>query len=335
MPGGDLRGQDKAGRGDGGAGHPLEGRRPLQRQHHLRTGNPRVDVLPVDRPAVAPLPGGERGPHPHWRRRLRQDTHGGHAARAGVRVESRGPVLHRLVAGDAPEARPRRGQARPRALPGRPRAHAVVDEPGFLPLDPDGARPLFRAASEAYGRQSAAITTSLGFSRWGQVFGDDQMAAAELDRAVHHGRLLQFRGESHRARHALMQQGLLLQNPCSAPCKNCSIPDAISARILLTKHRREDRRPAAPGRPVAISRAWAVRGAADPAPRPERTRRGRPPRRASTRQWSPAPGGRQSKRMARALWRLPPRPRLGTDAILCPHPLLELFASVLSCGFLF
>ena len=41
----------------------------------------------------------------------------------------------------------------------------------------------------------------------GSVFGDDQMAAAVIDLIVHHGRLVQFRGESYRVRHALMQEG--------------------------------------------------------------------------------------------------------------------------------
>lgn len=41
----------------------------------------------------------------------------------------------------------------------------------------------------------------------GSVFGDDQMAAAVIDRIVHHGRLVQFRGESYRDRHALIQEG--------------------------------------------------------------------------------------------------------------------------------
>lgn len=81
----------------------------------------------------------------------------------------------------------------------------VVDELGFLPLDPDGARLLFQVVSEGYERQSVVITTNLEFSRWGQTFGDGQMAAAVIDRVVHHGRLLQFRGESYRVRHALMR----------------------------------------------------------------------------------------------------------------------------------
>lgn len=83
----------------------------------------------------------------------------------------------------------------------------VIDELGFLPLDADGARLLFQVFADAYERQSVVITTNLEFSRWGSVFGDDQMAAAVIGRIVHHGRLVQFRGESYRVRHALMQEG--------------------------------------------------------------------------------------------------------------------------------
>lgn len=92
------------------------------------------------------------------------------------------------------------------ALIGRARL-LVIDELGFLPLDPDGARLLFQVFADAYERQSVAITANLEFSRWGAVFGDDQMAAAVIDRIVHHGRLVQFKGESHRVRNALMQEG--------------------------------------------------------------------------------------------------------------------------------
>ena len=59
----------------------------------------------------------------------------------------------------------------------------------------DGARLLFQVFVDAYERQSVVITTNLEFSRWGSVFGDDQMAAV-IDRIVHHGRLVHFRGES-------------------------------------------------------------------------------------------------------------------------------------------
>ena len=83
----------------------------------------------------------------------------------------------------------------------------VVDELGYLPLDAEGARLLFQVVSDSYERRSLVITTNLEFSRWATVFEDDQMAAAVVDRVCHHDRLLQFRGESYRVRHALMRGG--------------------------------------------------------------------------------------------------------------------------------
>lgn len=90
----------------------------------------------------------------------------------------------------------------------------VVDELGFLPLDADGARLLFQVVSQAYEAQSVVFTTNLGFSSWGDVFGDDQMAAAVIDRVVHHGRLLRFKGESYRVRHSLMRGGAQEPSSC-------------------------------------------------------------------------------------------------------------------------
>lgn len=81
----------------------------------------------------------------------------------------------------------------------------VLDELGYLPIDPEGARLLFQVISEAYEKRSLIITTNLEFSKWGTVFGDDNMAAAIIDRLVHHGRLLRFRGDSYRVSHALMK----------------------------------------------------------------------------------------------------------------------------------
>lgn len=81
-------------------------------------------------------------------------------------------------------------------------------------------RAFFQVFADAYERQSVVITTNLEFSRWGGVFGDDQMAAAVIDRVVHHGRLVQFRGESYRVRHALMQEGQVLKILCSDRLRN-------------------------------------------------------------------------------------------------------------------
>ena len=81
----------------------------------------------------------------------------------------------------------------------------AIDEFGYLPIDTEGARLLFQVIADGYEKRSLIITTNLEFSRWGTVFGDDNMAAAVIDRLVHHGRLLQFRGESYRVKHALMK----------------------------------------------------------------------------------------------------------------------------------
>lgn len=81
----------------------------------------------------------------------------------------------------------------------------AIDEFGYLPIDTEGARLLFQVIADGYEKRSLIITTNLEFSRWGTVFGDDYMAAAVIDRIVHHGRLLQFRGESYRVKHALMK----------------------------------------------------------------------------------------------------------------------------------
>ncbi len=82
----------------------------------------------------------------------------------------------------------------------------VSDELGFLPLDADGARLLFRVFADAHERRSVVIAANLGLSRRGSVFGDDQMAAAVIGRIVRRGGLL-VGGESYRVRHALMQEG--------------------------------------------------------------------------------------------------------------------------------
>ncbi|WP_199184158.1 IS21-like element helper ATPase IstB [Cryobacterium sp. Y62] len=81
----------------------------------------------------------------------------------------------------------------------------AIDEFGYLPIDTEGARLLFQVIADGYEKRSLIITTNHEFSRWGTVFGDDNMPAAVIDRIVHHGRLLQFRGESYRVKHALMK----------------------------------------------------------------------------------------------------------------------------------
>lgn len=81
----------------------------------------------------------------------------------------------------------------------------IIDEFGYLPIDHEGARLAYQIIANAYETQSIIYTTNLEFSRWAQVIGDATMAAAIIDRTVHHGRILRFEGTSWRLNHATMK----------------------------------------------------------------------------------------------------------------------------------
>jgi len=80
----------------------------------------------------------------------------------------------------------------------------IIDEFGYVPLDITGARLLFQVISDCYEKRSLILTTNIEFSKWGTVLGDDKLAAATIDRIVHHGRLVEFNGTSKRMDMALM-----------------------------------------------------------------------------------------------------------------------------------
>jgi DNA replication protein DnaC len=79
----------------------------------------------------------------------------------------------------------------------------VLGEFGYVPFDADGARLLCQVISESYERRAIISTTNIGFSEWGTVFADDRLAQAIVDRVVHHGRLVEFAGPSHRLESSL------------------------------------------------------------------------------------------------------------------------------------
>lgn len=72
----------------------------------------------------------------------------------------------------------------------------IIDEPGHLPIDINGARLLFQAGADGYGTRGVVSASNFGSGGWGDVFGDGDMAAAVMDRIVHHGGILRFHGES-------------------------------------------------------------------------------------------------------------------------------------------
>lgn len=80
----------------------------------------------------------------------------------------------------------------------------ILDEFGYIPVDVEGARLLFQVISNSYERHSLILTTNIEFSKWGTILGDDKLASAAIDRIVHHGRLVEFGGESKRLESSLM-----------------------------------------------------------------------------------------------------------------------------------
>lgn len=81
----------------------------------------------------------------------------------------------------------------------------ICDEWGYVPLEREGCQMLFQVISEAYERRSVILTTNLEFSKWINVFYDEQMTAAMIDRLIHHSHLLVFDGQSYRMKNSTMR----------------------------------------------------------------------------------------------------------------------------------
>lgn len=82
----------------------------------------------------------------------------------------------------------------------------ICDEFGYIPFSTEGAQLLFQFFSERYERGSVLVTTNLDFARWTEVFGDERMTAALLDRVTHRGHVLLVEGESYRLTESLRRK---------------------------------------------------------------------------------------------------------------------------------
>ena len=82
----------------------------------------------------------------------------------------------------------------------------VLDELGFIPLSPSGAHLVFQFCSALYERVAVIVTTNLRFTAWTQVFGDERLTAALLDRLAHRAHILEFMGESYRFRERMERE---------------------------------------------------------------------------------------------------------------------------------
>ena len=77
----------------------------------------------------------------------------------------------------------------------------IIDELGYLPVDKQGAELPFQVISNRYECGSIVVTTNRAFRDWGAILNDDNtLASATIDRLVHHGALVQIKGDSYRVK---------------------------------------------------------------------------------------------------------------------------------------
>jgi DNA replication protein DnaC len=74
----------------------------------------------------------------------------------------------------------------------------VIDEVGYIPFEAEAANLFFQLVSARYERASTIVTSNKPFGRWGEVFGDAVVAAAMIDRLVHHAEVISMKGDSYR-----------------------------------------------------------------------------------------------------------------------------------------
>lgn len=81
----------------------------------------------------------------------------------------------------------------------------IIDEIGYLPVDKTGANLLFQLITKRYEKLSTIITSNQPFSKWGEVFADNTLANALLDRLLHHSHVINITGKSYRIRDKIIK----------------------------------------------------------------------------------------------------------------------------------
>jgi DNA replication protein DnaC len=93
----------------------------------------------------------------------------------------------------------------------------IIDEIGYLPLERLGANLFFQLVSRRYERGSILITSNQSLTGWGQVFGDQVIATAILDRLLHHSTIVNIKGESYRLKEKRKAGLLTRSEPFTEP----------------------------------------------------------------------------------------------------------------------
>jgi len=112
----------------------------------------------------------------------------------------------------------------------------IVDEIGYLPIGSNGGNLFFQLVNACYERCAIILTSNRSFGEWGEVFGDSVVAAALLDRLLHHAIVVQIEGSSYRLR----QHADLL-------------PDHLRNRIIPINSAPVEPAPRRPGRPRKVA----------------------------------------------------------------------------------
>jgi DNA replication protein DnaC len=98
----------------------------------------------------------------------------------------------------------------------------VIDEIGYLPISRTGAQLFFQLMSRRYEHASTVLTSNKGFEEWGEIFGDEVMAAALIDRLLHHCHIVNIRGNSYRMRQHRELAARLTPTPQPTPTRRTS-----------------------------------------------------------------------------------------------------------------
>jgi DNA replication protein DnaC len=108
----------------------------------------------------------------------------------------------------------------------------VVDEIGYLPVSRTGAVLFFQLMNRRYEHASTVLTSNKGFEEWGEILGDEVMAAALIDRILHHCHVVNIRGNSYRMReHTELWRAL---QPAGAEDRQASPRQSRKARAVAT-----------------------------------------------------------------------------------------------------
>jgi DNA replication protein DnaC len=114
----------------------------------------------------------------------------------GLAAIAQGQHVHFLSAGELTTLSPEQMPARLAALC-KPKL-LIIDEMGYVPFDRPAANFLFQLVSRRYEKGAIILTSNKSYGEWGDIFSDQALATAILDRLLHHSATINIRGESYR-----------------------------------------------------------------------------------------------------------------------------------------